>query len=1298
MCVFLAHCVHVCLTLLPYLILNSLRFGRIGVIRTVWNGQCTASSSSTTKASSRLPRYDKAPTNLPKLPVVLVPDAHVAVYNRHQATGKLAFSYLAPLGLLSNREYSSLLQNAPKERLEASSLLFSSRDNESSRGDVGLVIALQGRLDIHMWSESKPPREARTVEAERKRETRFPPLSKEKPSPASDPAAPVIASIRRGQSFGDQTIALGHCSFWSSSFGASPPPSRVGVTFRVLVGEPGTEVMWISRALYENHLRDDRLRFEYVPFALLESSSAISSRVGTKVWEDMAESTGVKASSAVGPKRDARQVGRLGRSLMADASLSNLFFQFPPLVIERLSACLSLRQFAAGGKARVIQPGDSIQFVLIVIRGHLEIHRPEKTAATATTSSRFSKIGGSSGSPPSDAALDWYQRDRLIPGDAFGASELLHGHTSALHAVDAVADTLLLRIPQLVFRRWVTPSDSELIFTPGTVLAKLATASSPTKLARSEFRKLSATIVRRSSCKFPSPGRPAGSQVLSALPALPDEVTALLCRLGVLDTLPRFLASQLLPFAVLVRKRAGETLFQEADEKQVLVAVMSGFVSIYSREHMASAVEMLQNHPFCRVAAFSGSHKNPDEYVSLEDDDVAESSSVPCDAPAQYSPSKHHHRSATHGLHIQTLAPLSAFRTGVLHDGRVCPGTVVAQTDCECLIFDEDVYSHFLAHHSPAIDLSGASTRGNVPMDANGDEGAREGTTINVPLPGQTGTSSISKCLEESAAPWLRLSVPKKQLVICSMRQLVLSSGQQLISAGDRVNELVVVVAGNLSVFVRQSQELALMLDARQRSMKSLTLERSVTSNYSTTSQQLYSDDDDESGTSGLITRPRGLRKGDSFAIRRQLSRITRETQPSASGIFVDSVLAVVEEEKFRRQSAKLSGPPMPSSDGQRGVELVAPLLHSAIHRASIGRKLSIQRNGRRHSRFADHQGRHHRALFLCHLGPGDTFGEDVFSPSGSCQRSKHDVFADSSSSATGGGHTSAPGRVELLCLDRRVYQSILAKTDEEADCELRLRSAFVRSKWKRAGKDVTSDKRFQAGDAVVTERESSRPAQTATPKLLTLFQNFVNQRYHLTSRAIADIPLLRGLPEAAKREICLVAKFETLDRRSDINALYRLDAGGRGSSSKQSESPFFIVLSGRVALVGRNTHAHSVASGAVAVLGGSGGADSSQWLREVAAGDGFGEFGIFVPRAMPSVHPVAVEPSKMLSIPAPMFVKHWPLALQMKENIEYLRSGVSMFTDLALDRLACLYQVVEFRSFTRRESTCAMHAFDYVR
>lgn len=1052
------------------------------------------------------------------------------------------------------------------------------------------------------------------------------------------------------------------------------------------MGEPGTEVLWISRVLYESHLRDDRLRFAYIPCSLLDSLPTLAAaRVGAQLWQDMAHSTG---TSAINLKRDARQVSQLGRSVMADTGLSSFFFQFPPLIIERLCSSLSARHISPGDKTRLMQPGDPIQHVMVVIRGNLRVHRGDKPSAVATgvsTPSHFSKLRGTVSPPPSEADLDWYQGDQLVPGDAFGAIELSRKRTTSLYFVDAAADSLLLCIPQLVFCRWVTPTNSEHIFTPGSVLTKLATASSPSKMARSDFRKLSMTAGRRASCKLPSPIRQVDTQGVSALPPLSDDVGVLLDRLGVLNTLPQFLVSQLLPFAVLVHKRAGEILFQESDERQALVTVMSGFASIYSREHMASAVEMLQSHPFCRFLAFHGSHSNPDEYaetMNLDDDDAAASSSAPHHHHStQHSPSKHPHRFATHGLHIQTLPPLSAFRTGVLQDGCICPGTVVAQTDCEFLIFDEGVYSHILENHSPVIDLRDLSTPASTPTVVNGDGKATEGSTINMLR--QNSTTTIAKCLGDSTAPWLRLSAPKKQLVIRSMRQVVLVPGQQLISVGDPISELVVVVAGTLSLFVRESQELASMVDARQHSMKSITLERSVTSNYSTTSQQLYSDGDhDEDGALTQATRPRGMRSGDSFAIRRQLSRITRESQPSSSGIFVDSVLAAVEEEKFRRQSAKLSALPVPSASGQ---QLVTPLLHSAIHRAKIDRKLSAQRDGRRHSRYLGHNQGRHRGMLLCHLAPGDTFGEDALTPSGSCRRSKHDVFAESVSPGSSGEH----GRVELLCLDRRVYWCILAKTDEEADCELRMRSAAVRSKWKRAGKDAALTKRFQSPDGVTTERENGRPAQTATPKLLTLFQSLLNQRFHLTSRAIAAIPLLRDLPDPAKREICLVAKFETLDRRSDISSLY---TGRRGSSTKQSETPFFILLSGRVALVGRSALAHSSVPGAVAVLGGSTAADSSQWLREVAVGDGFGEFDIFVPGTAPCVHPVAVESSKMLSIPAPMFLKYWPRALQMKEDIEYLRSGVSMFAGLELDRLAYLYQIVEFRSFTRGESTCISH------
>lgn len=1075
----------------------------------------------------------------------------------------------------------------------------------------------------------------------------------------------VISSIRKGLPFGDQTIALCKCSMWSNAVISQMQSTRMDWFVRVIVAEPGVEIIWISKVLYDFHIREDRLRFAYVPFSLLETDKGMTKWAIGRRWNEYSSS-----QNDTSVLRNDDETSRLQRLVMANANLSHFFSQLPPVAIERFTQCLQIRSFASN--SRIVNAGDTVSHLLIVAEGSLVAKRlNDKNVTPSQIESPKLRLG----------TAEWYNRGLLIPGDAFGAHELSQNYSAALHSVDTNPGTVILYIPQQVFRRWLYQSELQLEFLPGSALHHLALAASPSK-ARSEIRKLSTSVATRHSMMSqtspPSPTRPITGILISS--TIPNETVSLLQRLGILDDFPTHIRAQLLPFATLVRKSAGEIILQEMDEKKVLIVLISGFITIYSREHLAAAAEMLHNHPFCRYASFFASNTSPEDYadaMSLEVDQGERDGSKRFHIG--HSLSKHHHRSGFHGLHIHTLPPLSALRSGVLHDGGVCPGTVIAQTDCEYLVIDEDTYNHVVTFHRPFVNFN---TENEV--DTRSDQNSQE--SIPEDTASAAKTTAILKSLDDSAT-WRLLSPAKRQLAARSMRQVVLPSGHQLLAAGDLISDMVFVVSGRLNLYVRQNQEAATIRDAREQTMKSLTLERSVASNYATTSQQLYSDEDDKASASGSSSRQRLLHKGDSIAIRRQLSRITRD-RSTERGIFVDSVMAAIEEERFKRQTSKLRTNENTNLENQRGISVV-PLLHSAIHRASIDRKLSLHRAGRRASTHGGHRGRNRQDVFLCHLNSGDVYGEEVLSSSGLCLTSKHDIYAETTSCPSGhvGQDLSSSGRIELLCLDRRVFLSILAKSEEDVENELRMRSVIVRSKWRRAGKDVAVAKRLQPMHPPGVERDSSgRPEQTATPKLLTLFQNLVNQRFHLTTRAIADIPLLRTLPESAKREICLVAKFETLDRRPDLPSFSRLGANNN-EDSKKSDSSFFIVLSGRVGLMTKHYHPHSVApSSFFNPIGG--GLDCGQFLREITVGDGFGEFDIFVPGVPRSVYPVAIESAKMLSIPAAMFVKYWPHARQMRDNIEYLRTQIPLFAGLPIDRLAQLYNIVEFRSFIRGNST----------
>lgn len=1168
-----------------------------------------------------------------------------------QNEGRTSYHHLAPLCLLSNRAAENLIQSAPRERLAAGAVLFSSYETDAPRYLDGLAIVTQGRLDVHMYRGN----DAKNSVVGQQSDLSAPAPHPSTPAPPPALAPALVASIKRDQSFGDQMLGLCHSSLSTSR--ALGPKSKLDAGYRVLVSEQQTEVMWISREMYEQNLREDRLRYAYVPRPSLDpATSAVSQVPQWEITSPWSRQKNCYASN--GSDRGPRELSLLSRQLLADTHLCKFFFQLPPLVLERLCQCIEVRQYHTSSYC-VIAAGDPIQCAMVVARGRIDIGRNLLESAKPTSTA--------------------VPIESLLPGDVFGGSQLRGSdHPTAPCEIVTGANTTVICIPQMTFMRWLAPADTELVFSPGSMLSQLFTAASPSKIGqRSDMRKFSATIGRRPMA--------SGSQTLLPQPTIQhlDELGVLINRLGLLTALPRFLVSQLLPFVTLVFKKAGDILVQEMEEKAVLIGVVSGFVAVYSREHMTAAVEMLHNHSFCSFDAFAGSHTNPDDYVAtmtIDEEDATAATGHQKGTTASTT----HHRTAVHGLHIQTLAPKSSFRTGVLQDGHQSPATVVAQTDCECLVLDQQLYNHILNYHAPAIDWTGhvaaSADQPAKPLRSNAKPVVESASDARGSIPSCPG---FSNCVMESDIPWLPLSIPKKRLVLRHMRHVLLSPGQRLIGYGEMVNQLVVVVAGKLSVHVHQNQDVSSMLHASQQSMTSLMLERNVTSNYSTTSQQLYNQDDDNSSQA---TTRRGSKRASAVGIRDQLSRITGDRRPfNNSGIFVDSVLAAVQQDKWRRTSTQPSHLLRSGTENAIGVahsrpnggKAVATLLHAAVHRESVHRKLSIHRDDRRVSRFIESPG--HRTLFLCHLGVGDVYGEDVLRLLVPSSTSVHDIYADCSSPGSDAGTGAASsGRVEVLCLDRDVYLSILSKTDEAAESEMRVRSNLVRSKWKRVGKDASRAKSETPQD------RDSRAAQTATPRLLTLFQNLVNQRFHFTSRAIAAIPLLRELPDAARREICLVAKFETLERKAELGTGYK-DRDG----SVKPDLPFYIVLSGRVALVGKSANTHAIGAGhlSFSAAGQSSGTSDQQWLRDVPVGDGFGEFDIFLPEAPRRVHAVAVEPAKLLSIPAQMFEKYWPRATEMRENVKYLRFEVPFFSGLALDRLAYLYQSVTFQTYIRGDS-----------
>ncbi|KAF1318661.1 hypothetical protein FI667_g13664, partial [Globisporangium splendens] len=1058
-----------------------------------------------------------------------------------------------------------------------------SDDTGSTEGQVdAFVIVLSGRLDV-FWDGDEASLQELVGESDHEGS----------PNAVSDSARDgklsllhklPLAVLRREQTSGDQMIGLALDTFYPGS-----QLTTTSVPIRVIAGDAGTEIMWITKEFYQDHLREDRLH-HYTAY---------------------------------------------GQFLGDGEEITSAY-----IVVHGTLRTLSLATSKSG------QSSDKL---------------PLRSAVAAATSS-----------------LEQDGLEQFMPGDIFGAVELVEHRTTASKVMYVEAGTLLLAIPKVVFERWLVPLFIDTIFSAGSLFTRLEDLSGRAFYVDKRI-KPSTSANRRQSLILASTDTSETELEVKHIRAL-DEVAILLKRMGIFPFLPRFILAEILRHASVVHKQAGDVLFHESEESQYIVVILAGFVSFYSLEHMSTTLEMFQKHTFCRYSSFRGSQTNPEDFVADGEVDMSTNRAA---AMAK-------HRAAMHGIHIQTLHAHNAFRTGVLLDGTMCPATVVAQTNCECLVLDETAYMQLLEIHSPVIDL----TKFNLPLtlgDSHASHSKSEANGLTSP-PGSlrsiatqhnptTLHPALMKAIEHTSLPWLTRSPLKLQQLVRGMRCISVAPGERLIRFSDELDHLIIVLSGKLTLYIRSSDDASSVLDASQRSVRSLMFERSVTSNYSTTSQQLYKE-------AGAHTRGRIGSRQDAFAKRKIIrSKITRISGVvGGSGLFLDSVLAAVNEERLLKTGIPtVIEEPEPKAESsspkseilkERRQSRPSLLLQFAASKAKLQQKLDVRRGTGTASLGHD---RAAGSLFLCHLGPGEVYGEEVLSPLGS-YRSVHDVFAEAStpsitnSKSAGSSATTsaAPGGAQLLLLSRELFHSINSKSDAEIEKESRVRSKLAKIKWHKAERKITR----KLSQATVVD-------QGKTPKLFNLFKNILNQRCFLTMRVIADIPLLRDLLDSSKRELYLAARFEALERH--MNAYKENGANSSGPR-------YYILLSGRIGLFAKNLNSsfflHSSGNNASNGVGSAAAMTGTEnCLREILAGDGFGEFEILVPEFSRSIAAVALEPCRLLSFPAAMFIKHWSHISTVKSAIEYLRTRVPFFSRLELEKIACLYHTLSFQTFTRGSS-----------
>lgn len=1187
------------------------------------------------------------------------------------------------LNLLSDQARQKLFDTAPHRELKVGELVYPLQNDELADGAScclvnAFVIVVCGRIDIY-WvdepTEPSRPTQASNRTSEIKAET-----ARAKVELSTQLKHTPLAFLRRGQTFGDHTLGLAHDKPWI-------PQRFLNASLRLVAADVATEVIMIHTSLFEEYLREDHLRLSYKPFF----------SCSTNIEEDIQHWVLRFFSKKTAEDREHKDISKLAQHLLSDGPLGRFFFQLPPLVIERLCHTMELIHCESSGI--MFATGDTLPGLLVVVHGQLQVSPPQVEQIEAFSSAdigpiRIRRTASSASVTTSTNCSRPIQT--YLPGDAFGASKLKERQSISVN-VHADCDTVLLCIPKAEFERWLLPMHEEIIFNPGSIIQRLFPSPGGVRL-NIHASKISQTQKRRVSTLCNSSNTASIGNERSTVSSNQDhgtdldDIAILLKKLGIFRTIPRFVLGSLLKHGHMIDALAGEVLFLEGANAKKLVVILSGFLSFYSLQYISSTVEMFQHHTFCQFTSFRSSQKNPE--TVLVDEISCHRHSV---GHRRNSIAARHRAATMHGVHVQTLPRYNQFRTGVLHDSSVCPATVIAQTNCQYFVIDESEYTLTLQTHPPAINLSqfmNAATRvSHSQVVANRDN-------TEAPAPERSirqrraslANIMLIKHLQQTQINWLSKSSAKRELMIRSMRHMAVAPGERIIRCHDLTTHLLIVVSGTLLLYVHQNPDAFSFLNASQRSVRSLMLERSVASNYSTTSQQLYRQDYGTPVAAKEHFRTRLSRIADQ-------SSIMQHHTARRKGAFIDSVMAAVHVNKLRQapQAPQLSSvntssqnPKSSPSKENEGTErqVTGLLLRAAVSKAKLQQKLQpedwpkpVKLPSRRHGSM--HEGG--ISLFLCQLSAGDVYG-DEFLTSHAKTRSIHDISVEASGAPASSINAASTTGAQLLILDRQVFLSINAKTEEEAAKELNVRCSFARNKWLLAEQKIA-----QALNQ--TGNSSTRRSSTNTPTLFQLFRNIVNQRYYITMRTIAEIPLLRDIPDASKRDLCQAARLEALDKFSNV-----YQSNGAGSNHR-----YYLVLSGSVGLYTKmssngaflthGTGNNSLPLSSVNSMGGE------NCLREVQTGEGFGEFEILRPGiGRNGVHAIAHEPTKVISFPSDVFLSHWPNVEQMKTRIEYLRERVHYFSKLEVEKIAYLYHSIAFETFGRPSSKLASFYANFFR
>ncbi|GLD97544.1 hypothetical protein PINS_up006234 [Pythium insidiosum] len=280
-------------------------------------------------------------------------------------------SHLALFTQLPPGAQQSLLSSARRVLLRKNDVVFASSQSTITSGSddhtqsqqrsssriTSLAVVVCGRLDL-CWTGEAPPAAAAA-----------PATDGRKSASAADDAAKTLfksplVSIRRGQSIGEQTLGLSLDTHSPSVVLQQPPatPGTTAVTQRVLppqqfanelpvrivAGDDNTELLLISRQLYEDKRQEFQITQSYVAAmrSLALSTDTVAPHRRSLVGEPV-----VATSSIVSPferwapsffakkpprERDVHDICELAWRLRTDRILGKAFFQFPPLVLERL--------------------------------------------------------------------------------------------------------------------------------------------------------------------------------------------------------------------------------------------------------------------------------------------------------------------------------------------------------------------------------------------------------------------------------------------------------------------------------------------------------------------------------------------------------------------------------------------------------------------------------------------------------------------------------------------------------------------------------------------------------------------------------------------------------------------------------------------------------------------------------------------------------------------------------------------------------------------------------------------------